>query len=181
MPTKLLVVMVALACAVACGEERDGLDAKGEARSTATVDYRSPLPPMVPYSRHVGAYYDSSHSTFFTLTFVSPEDKTHFRAFGVDLNAQAVVFHIDCNGIAELNAFQSDINAEISRYGAIVDNPAGSVSYGSLGETVIGLPPPPRGGPPVGDQLAGAMIRAANIAARNQRALFSGAYYATPQ
>jgi len=171
------MVTAALIGTFACGEERDGLDAKGEARSTASIDYRSALPLVVPYSRHTGAFYDSSHSTFFTITFVSPEDKTHYRAFGVDLNAQAVVFHIDCSSIAELNAFQADINAEISRYGSIVNNPAGAVSHGGMGETVVGLPPPPKGGPPVGDQLAGAMIQAANIGMRNQRALFSGSYY----
>ena len=174
MKTKQLLMTVALVAAAACGSDRAAPSSEKAAAKPAAATEGATLPEPIPFEKHEGRFYDEKHSSFFTIYGLAEGSKTRYQAFGVDLDAQQVVFNIELENRHQLLVFLKRVNAEIARLGAIRENAIDAVRHGIAGEADIQVPPRPRGG---GDQYAGALIHTGNIATQNQLNFFSGAYF----
>jgi hypothetical protein len=153
---KPLLILASMAALAACGgpDEQSGLAGHqtGDALTTNSVDGPpGVLPPVIEFrklhrDRHiVPSFRVASH--FVNEIAASPDDKTHFRAYGVDAATKVVYYHIDGHIERDLVDFLTVVNKDIVHNGLQAQSVGQEYTWGGTGQIVIGAPPDPN--PPV--------------------------------
>ena len=88
-------------------------------------------------------------SSFVTSIALSPDDRTHFRAYGTDATTGVVYFQVDGVITTELAAFSGEVNKEAIGQAIQAEGLGQPYTWGGSGELKIPLPigPGPQGEP----------------------------------
>jgi hypothetical protein len=138
------------------------------ARANEGTPRLPPVTKLAEWSR--GNFYSAESRAAFTLVCRSPLNRAHFRAFGVDVTHQRVVFNIELTSDAELVHFGSLLDKDILRLATVIENAGSKFSHGGLNDVRIPPPPPP---PPGGD-IAAQLISFATASIRASEAFMAG-------
>ena len=178
----LFALLVALA---ACGGPEDQAAALGRAASptaaaddqalTANADTRpGVIPPLVEWrkwnhdKRLVPSFRVASH--FVNQVSASPDDPTHFRAYGVDSVTRVVYYNIDGVIKRDLKDFLLEVDLDIVHNGLAAQGLGLEYTWGSTGQIIIRAPPDPNP-PQPGGRPEAAISRLEGLAQDVQRAI----------
>jgi hypothetical protein len=180
MSQKLATLVAPLALALAaCGTEAVDQTNAGDrqaADSKMILYLPPPLPPLIPLRTWSDRpLYPSTAKQIFTVLAAAPasaDGSLHFRAYGVDVTHQTVVFNIDITQVeatgastGQLQAFQQMVDRAANLVFATYPNPADGASSGGVGD--LHAPGPGPVGPPSDGapllQLANTSVNASNL------------------
>lgn len=170
-----LLALLPLAAALSCGgtgEEGTPATARAASAAASTESRTRPhLPPVISF-REWGdrRFFSNETHAVYVLVTRSPDDRTHYRAFGVDVSARQVSFQIDIDSAVtgEFAGFQArlaqqegEINASLAALDQI---------FRGGGTTDTSRPPPSNPGGPLGDGFAAELVHLGEVSMRAEDA-----------
>ena len=177
MQTSVRTSLLAAALAVvACGSEQPeqaAAEKPGQAQQASTSPTLPPVTRLADWAR--GPFFAQSSRATYTVLSRSPSSDRGYRAWGVDVSQQLLVFNIELSSYDELVAFQTQLQGEVNRQGMVYAGTAEGYQNGSANE-VDKLPPPPPagGGGPVGFPWADQLLKIGTYNTKNTALGFAG-------